>query len=235
VSEVQRQQETWALARSLGLTFVERVACHYPLHWAEHNGKLYPHLHYDKTMDQIKREDFEHPVCDVWRSGFGYTSNLAWGSLHGHEVYVFDYHDCAEYDFPWSKSRTQLVERGASDFSVIAIRLSKPLPRLDVFPEGRWEKVAKRTGGIDIDFESVEFSDQFRVWAKDKRFAYAICHSTMMDALMKMPDTAVRIRGDVFAVRSPALMPTDRLEKRIDDVVALAAQIPDFVYEGHKR
>jgi hypothetical protein len=56
--------------------------------------------------------------------------------------------------------------------------------RLLITPEHFGHKIFEAFGGEDIDFESDEFSRQFWVRCKDRRFAYDVIHPQMMEYLL---------------------------------------------------
>jgi hypothetical protein len=71
------------------------------------------------------------------------------------------------------------------EFSYAIIDLPYPrLPTLFIRREGMFDSLAGAFGFDDIDFESAEFSKTFHVQSEDKRFAYDVIHSGMIEFLM---------------------------------------------------
>jgi hypothetical protein len=58
------------------------------------------------------------------------------------------------------------------------------MPALFIRREGFFDKIAGFLGFDDIDLESAEFSDRFKVKSPDKRFAYDVLHPRMMEFLL---------------------------------------------------
>jgi hypothetical protein len=78
-------------------------------------------------------------------------------------------------------------------------------PELFIRREGFFDKVAGFLGFDDIDFESAEFSDRFRVKSSNKRFAYDVIHPRMMEFLLADdPPTIELAHGQCCLSRSEA-------------------------------
>jgi hypothetical protein len=56
-----------------------------------------------------------------------------------------------------------------------------------------FDRIAGVFGFDDIDFESEEFSRKFHVKSRDKKFAYDVCHSRMMEFLLATKPPCVDI------------------------------------------
>ncbi|GAG15661.1 unnamed protein product, partial [marine sediment metagenome] len=69
----------------------------------------------------------------------------------------------------------------------LVIQSLLPLEPLYLRPENIFDRVTDFFGYDDIDFESAEFSRQFFVKARDKRWAYDILHQRMIEYLLEAP------------------------------------------------
>ena len=74
------------------------------------------------------------------------------------------------------------------------------VPKLLVRPENLFDKFVGAIGFDDIDFESAEFSRRFHVSSSDKRFAYDLIDSRMMEFLMNEQSTVLDIEGGFICV-----------------------------------
>jgi hypothetical protein len=66
-------------------------------------------------------------------------------------------------------------------------------PSLTIRREGVFDKLAGAFGFDDIDFESEEFSRMFHVKSGDKRFAYEVIHTRMMEFMLSSGPPEIEI------------------------------------------
>ena len=172
-------------------------------------------------------------VYDVWRSVRGFPFNIASGAYKGHRLHLFDHHDAVFSIGVGSFTNPASIrwEKSPLDFTVIAFEQQRLLPALVIIPEELWDKTAKRLGGIDIDLESVEFSDQYRVFSKDRRFAYAVCQGLVMTFLLQHPHVSLKTEGNVLAFRFPGLAPIGELWECVHQLVAIPSLVPQYLLE----
>jgi len=166
----------------------------------------------------------------VWRTFEGYPFNILTGIRSGCGIHLFDYHEFSsetreQVTAVWGDKK-RVVESDPADISVATLELDRPLPLLIIHPEGVWDDVAERLGGIDVDLESFAFSESYRVWSKDRRFAFAFCHPRMMEYLMQFPDLSLRVEGETLALRHPEFTPPSQLAHSIDILVEVSKLIP---------
>ena len=175
------------------------------------------------------------PECALhcWRSVEGYPLHTFEARMGEYPVYCFDYHDILAKSGPGSVFDTPLTtsERSPVDFTVVSVVLPTRLPALVVYPERAWDQLAKRAGGIDIEMDSLEFSEGYRVWAKDRRFAYAMCHGLLMEFLLGHPRAALSIAGDVMSFRYPDLAPLDELQAFLAEMARNRAFVPRYLLD----
>jgi hypothetical protein len=94
----------------------------------------------------------------------------------------FDYHyETYSRD---SKGRRQTHHH---HFSGVILTSPIPLKPLYIRPEGFFDKITEFFGADDIDFESAEFSRKFYVKSPDRRWAYDVIHTRMMEFLLEQP------------------------------------------------
>lgn len=68
-------------------------------------------------------------------------------------------------------------------------------PGLVVRREGVFDRLKSAFGFDDIDFESAEFSRKFYVASPDKRFAYSVIHSGMMEFMLANAAPGIQIQS----------------------------------------
>ena len=79
-------------------------------------------------------------------------------------------------------------------FSYLLLELPyRRLPELIIRREGLFDAVKNLFGFDDIDFESAEFSRRFCVKSPDRRFAYDVIHSRMIEFLMEYEPPTINI------------------------------------------
>lgn len=171
-------------------------------------------------------QDYYH----VWRTFEGYPFNILTGTCSGCGIRLFDYHEFSsetreQVTAVWGDKK-RVVESDPADISVATLELDRPLPTLIIHPERVWDDVAERLGGIDVDLEALAFSKSYRVWSKDRRFAFAFCHPRMMEYLMQFPDLSLKVEGETLALRHPEFAPPSQLGHCIDILLGISKLIP---------
>jgi hypothetical protein len=121
---------------------------------------------------------------EVFRRGH---SRYAYNTLRGSmaidgepcEVRMGDYH----YRVTSGSGKSRRTRTYETSYLIVHLPYLR-YPNLSIRREGVFDALAGVFGFDDIDFESAEFSKQFHVKSDDKRFAYDVVHSAMMDFLM---------------------------------------------------
>lgn len=109
--------------------------------------------------------------------------------------------------------------------SVAVLELPAPVPELFV------RKETSRDLGRDLQLESQEFNDAFRITGAHDRFSYDVLNPRAMALLLTKPHYAVRIAGSTLAVwRDGALTGAMELAEVRDFAATLYGLIPAFVY-----
>ena len=115
-------------------------------------------------------------------------------------------------------------------YSIAVVHLPVSCPEVKIHPEHVGHRLANLLGFQDINFESMDFSNAFRVLSKNKRFAYDVCNPRMMEYLLKKPKTTLEIENEVLAIWEEGHLSGDSLIPLLDHAVALRKNIPDVVF-----
>jgi hypothetical protein len=103
-------------------------------------------------------------------------------------------------------------------------------PQLFIRGEGFFDRIASAIGFDDIDFESVEFSEQFIVKSPDKRFAYDVVHPGLMDFMLSSsPPTIDFNRGECCLHRGQRVWSVDEFAATLDWAVEFFQRWPRHV------
>ncbi len=162
---------------------------------------------------------------DALRQGSNrYAFNIIEGDYRGYRVKAFDYH--YETHSTDSKGRRQTHHHYFSFFI-----LEQPInfPELRIYPESFLGRLAQMVGFADIDFESVEFSKAFTVRARDKKFAYDVCHTRMMEFLLRHRDTSLELEGPCMAIRSARRLAPEQIVPMLDRLVEINGLLPEYL------
>lgn len=154
-----------------------------------------------------------------------YAFNLLEGEYQGHPVTAFDYH--YETYSTDSKGRRQTHHHY---FSFFILHQTLYFPELRIYPESFLSKMGQMLGYDDIDFESIEFSKAFTVRSTDKKFAYDICHTRMMEYLLSDRALSVEFEGQCIALGFDRKLAVEQFEHRLDQLCKIRELIPDYVY-----
>lgn len=155
-----------------------------------------------------------------------YAFNILEGQYQGHPVHAFDYH--YETYSTDSKGRRQTHHHY---FSFFILHHTHYFPELRIYPENFLSKFGQMLGYDDIDFESIEFSKAFTVRSKDKKFAYDICHTRMMEYLLKDKSLAIEFEGQCIALEFDRKLAIEQFEHRLNQLCDVRGLIPDYVLQ----
>lgn len=124
-----------------------------------------------------------------------YAQHIFTGMYDGLHVTAFEYH----YE---TSSRSSKGGRTVHHhyLSVFLTAVPGPVPEMTIRPEGIFSKIAQAFGYDDIDFESAEFSREYCVRSRDKRFAYDVCHPAAIEFLLQCPGMDIEIEGYEMAL-----------------------------------
>jgi len=180
-------------------------------------------------MRYIQRDDSiadRYRFLDKLRQGSNrYAFNVLLGHYEGHPVQVFDYH--YETHSTDSKGRRQTHHHY---FSFFILEQAKQFPELRIYPEGLFSKLGQMLGFDDIDFESIEFSKAFCVRSTDRKFAYDICHTRMMEYLLARRDLSIEIEGRCVAISFDRRLDVEEIPGRLRQLVEIRGLFPEYLY-----
>ena len=125
-----------------------------------------------------------------------YAANVMTGRRGERAVTCFDHH----YETYSTNSKGQRTTHHHWSSNVV-LDVGFPLSPLTIRSESWFDKVAGAFGFDDIDFESNEFSREFHVKAKDRRWAYDVIHTEVMEVLLASPRFHVEMAGHHLLVR----------------------------------
>ena len=150
-----------------------------------------------------------------------YAANVISGNYQQDEILAFDYH----YATGSSKNR--------HDYNLSFFILTVPqsqFSQLTIRPEGFFDRVAEIFGSQDIKFESAEFSKAFCVRSPDKKFAYDVCNSKMMEYLLANRDLSVEIENEVIALAFNARIAVEQFEADLQRLAQIRALLPEYLF-----
>ena len=170
----------------------------------------------DKSRDLARRYEFLKHM----RTGRDrYAHNILDGTYRGYPVTAFDYH------FVTGSGKN--TQHHYLSFYIHHLPIS--VPELTIGPEGFFSKIAQAIGYDDIDFESHEFSRKFCVRSRDKKFAYDICHTGMMEYLLDNQDLTLEMERDTLAFSLAKRLSPETVETDLGRLLELRRLIPDYV------
>ncbi len=154
-----------------------------------------------------------------------YAYNIMSGQYRDHEIAAFDYH--YETYSTDSKGRRQTHHH---HFSFFILTLPKYFEELTIAKEGIFSKIAQAVGYDDIDFESHEFSRNFVVRCKDKKFAYDFCNARMIEFLLQHPGINIELDQNQLAVGYNSTLSVDEIRPHLDRLIKIRTLMPEYLF-----
>lgn len=148
------------------------------------------------SPDRDRGHDDEYAHFEIFRRGHG---RAAYNTLHGELEIEGSVWPVKMGDFIYKVTRRSGKSSSTRTYRFSYLILQLPYsggPELLIRPEGVLDRLAGAFGFDDIDFESAEFSRRFYVSSSDKRVAYDIVHTGMMEFLLDHMPHAVDIERD---------------------------------------
>ena len=154
-----------------------------------------------------------------------HASELVTGPFAGHRAMSFSY----RYKTGSGKSESTHV------FHVVAVALPTFLPTVELTPEGFGASLAKAFGGQDIQFESADFNQAWRVQARDGKFAHDVVHPRTMERLLRADARGMsfRIEGTDILSWSSGAQRLDAIAGRLQALCAVIDAVPRYVWQDH--
>jgi len=151
-------------------------------------------------------------------------ARYAYNIFHGNHlecpVTVFDYHfstpgDKGGYDYYWS---------------AYVVEMKSNFPDLMISHENLESRFAEALGELHITFESTTFSHTFRVRSADKKFAFDVCHSKMMEYLLANKDLTLEIHGTAVAVLFEDWLRPQKVEYNLSRLITIRKLLPEYLF-----
>jgi hypothetical protein len=165
----------------------------------------------------------QYRFLDKLRQGsHRYAFNILSGRYKGHEIKAFDYH----------------YQTGSGDseqdhyISFFMLQLPRVFSELKIGPEKFFSKVAQAFGYDDIDFESHEFSRKFCVRSADKKFAYDVCNSRMIEYLLVNSDLTIEIESNILAMSFDKRLSPELIEPNLNRLIKVRSLLPSYLFSG---
>ncbi|WP_062290758.1 hypothetical protein [Demequina phytophila] len=117
------------------------------------------------------------------------------------------------------------------DYQVVWIPLAASLPPLRFAPDDAVQRVLTRLGWGDVDTESHEFNQRWRVSARDDAYAHAVLAPHVIEQLLRPGWTGATlvIEGSLAAVVRRGRPDLSRLDAELDRLETFVGDIPPFV------
>jgi hypothetical protein len=181
-------------------------------------------FHHDRDYQLADRYSF----LDKLRQGSNrYCYNILSGTYQGHGISVFDYH--YETHSTDSKGRSETHHH---HFSFFVLTLPKAFPELTIAKENFFSKIAQTVGYDDIDFESHEFSKNFVVRSKDKKFAYDFCNAQMIDYLLNNPNINLEVDQNMLAVGYSSCLNVVEIKPHLQRLIEIRERMPEYLFSA---
>ena len=114
--------------------------------------------------------------------------------------------------------------------------LGQDFPNLTIALEskglGLFARIADAWGFGDIDFESHEFSEKFKVRSKGKKLAYDFCNAQMMEHLLDPPVLHLPIEVDksALAIGIDRELRMQNVEENLGRLLAIRERMPSYLF-----
>lgn len=160
------------------------------------------------------------------------AKGVARGTYRDHDFVTFGY----EY-YTESSDSDGGTDRDYHYYTVSAIAIGAHLPVIRLTPEGFGAKVVKAFGARDLEVESHAFNERWRVWTEQERVAHAILAPDMIAHLLKpeYEDFPLIIENGLLYTHRDGRQDLSDLYARLDPLVDMLAEVPDFVLAEHRK
>lgn len=150
-----------------------------------------------------------------------YAFNVLRGKYHEQQLFVFDYH----YRVGSGDDKQDCYG------TMLMLVTRESFPQVTISPEKLRDKFAVAFGvGDEIQFESVEFSRNFSVRSKDKKFAYDVCTPQMMEYLLAQRDLNLEIQGPVISLAFEPQLRADQIEFNLQRLAQIRSLLPEYLF-----
>jgi hypothetical protein len=146
------------------------------------------------------------------------------GRWRGHEAVAF------HYRYVVRSNNGQHTTTTTYRFTVCALRLPAPVPRLEVTSENVLTRLAGALGFEDVELEDEAFNRRFRVQADDRRFAYDVLHARTMERLRSWPALNLRFSGADALIWEKGTCDPEQLLSRLEALSQVVDAVPSYVW-----
>ncbi len=197
--------------------------------WEKRRREAFQKLANELGLDYRRRDPSiatRYKFLDKLRQGSKrYAFNVLKGTYEEYPVQIFDYH--YETYSTDSKGRRQTNHHY---FSFFILEQERDFAELRIYPEKWLSKIGQAIGFEDIDFESIEFSKAFVVKSTDKKFAYDICHTRMMEYLLDHRDLSIEIERKCVSISFDTRLKPELIPERLRQLVEIRNLFPRYLY-----
>jgi hypothetical protein len=153
-----------------------------------------------------------------------YATNVISGSYQQNDVLAFDYH----YEtYSYDKNGRHTTHHW---FSFFILTIPAVFPDLTIRRENFLIRVAEVFGYQDIKFESAEFSKTFCVRSPDKKFAYDVCNTKMMEYLLANRDLSIEVENEVIALAFDSQISVQQVELNLQRLIEIRSRLPEYLF-----
>jgi hypothetical protein len=143
------------------------------------------------------------------------------GQFEGFQINMFDY----QYSTGSGRSRE------THELSIVAFDTDMLFVELFIRPENMMDKVAATMGFDDINFESDEFNRAIYVKSQDKKFAYDVITTTMMEFLLANQGWSIQMRGRTVIVYNGQLLSADEFLDAANFTREFIQLLPEYLVQ----
>ena len=176
-------------------------------------------LAFDHSKDRSLDDQYPEFSC-LRRGRSRYAYNRISGERQGFRLLAFDYH----YETGSGKNKR------AHNFSAVIVESPVPLKPLHVRPENFFDKITEFVGFDDIDFESAEFSRKFYVKSPDKRWAYDVIHTRMMEYLLAAPRRSFQMAPGSLIVWGSSRFKPRQFDEVFQHIRGILDRLPRYLF-----
>jgi len=158
------------------------------------------------------------------RGGSRRARNVMVGSHEGRHVVAFD------YSYTTSTGSGSSHSTSSHYWSILAMHVGHPMPRLEVTPLGLVSGLVDRLVNTDQRVGSEEFNRAFRVGADSPRFAADVLTPAMEAVALRQPEIGWRFDGDSLVSVRKGHQSVDEIEAKLAHLDAILDNVPEVVW-----
>ncbi len=153
-----------------------------------------------------------------------HATNVLRGERNGWKFTAFDYR------FTVHQGRSEVTHV----CSVMAVQTGAWLTRLWVTPETLGSMILDHITGHDIDTESEQFNQTFKVSCADRKLAIDVLNPRMMQYLLQLPQLGWSLQSGSLVIAAGGLHDGPQIDWFLTVAEQILSLVPDFVWaEAH--